>query len=130
MELRESNFQHSLAHLQIGDAVITNTVGAGPQRFGERACNDFYRNLRTGYGEVLAHYALVHGIEDLAHVIEDEQHNEFDEIGNFGKFAGRIALRKSGLAIVEKQLHHEKPDISAALRDALKHSVSTLINRT
>lgn len=130
MELRESNLQHTLAHLQIGEAVITNTVGAGGQRFGERACSDFYQNLQTSYADVLTHYAHTYRIEALAHIIEGEQHNEFDEIGDFGKFAGRIALRESGLAIVESQLHHERPDISKSLRVALQHSVATLMNRT
>lgn len=118
----EGDLKHSFAHIQIGDAVVQNTTGAQVERFTQAGLTGFFDELQDSYGTIFDQH-------QLAGIITSE-HHDFDAAGAFGKFAGRLAVRESGLVIIEKRLHHEAADslLSISLQGALRRSVGNLLH--
>lgn len=117
----DSDIKHALAHLEIGEPAVVATIEQ--RRYGALALNGFFAALRTGHREALSTYRNGLGPE----VIGYDESDELDHHGNFGVFAGRMALRESGIAIVEKYLHSGTPtELKAAMQSSLVNAVGRL----
>lgn len=117
---QDSDIRHSLAHIEIGEPAVQATVSG--QRFSADALSGFFDKLREGHRQALGNHS-----DALADIVGYEEHDELDEYGMFGQFAGRLAVRESGLAIIEKELHHATPpELQASLRDSLTGAVAVL----
>jgi len=112
--LTDKSVQHSLHHLMIGDAYVKNTI-VEKSSFSADQLNSFFGALRDGHREALSEFT------DFAEeVIGAREHHELDELGPYGQFAGKIALLSSGLAVVERELHHSSPPgLEGALTQSL-----------
>ena len=118
---RDEDIQHIISgHLGIGEGIIRVTVSE--RRFDPAKITDFFRELRTGHRKVLSAHD-----DRLAAVVGIEEHSELDEFGAFGQFAGRMAMHKSGLTIVESLLHDATPPgVQQAFTDSLTSAVQYL----
>ena len=86
----EHDIQHALAHLEIGAPAVEATMGE--HRFGQLALDNFFVTLRQGHREALTEHQ-----SSLGSVVGQEELHELDQHGIFGRFAGRMAVRESGL---------------------------------
>ena len=116
----DQDIRHGLAHLEIGERAVQVTIAES--RFSAEALTQFFSQLRSGHRAALSE----HG-DQLAAVIGNTEHDELDQLGIFGQFAGRMAIKESGLAIVESALHHSQPAaLQEGLRASLQSAVATL----
>lgn len=116
----DSDIRHGLAHIEIGAPVVQATIGE--QRFSAHALSRFFEQLRSGHKEALVDFSSA-----FEGVIGHKEHSQLDEFGMFGRFAGRLALTESGLAIIEQQLHGESPaNLQGSLRGSLTEAVGVL----
>ena len=116
----DQDIRHGLSHLEIGEPAVQATIAAN--RFSAEALSRFFTDLRNGHRAALA----VHN-DQLGSVVGSVEHRELDHYGIFGQFAGRMAIRESGLAVVESVLHHSYPaGLQDCLRASLKNAVATL----
>lgn len=113
----DGDIQHGLAHLMIGEAFIANTIDN--DRFPTSKLDHFFAVFRDSHRNALDQFT-----PQAAEIIGYDEHHELDDFGRHGKFAGRLSLRESGLAIVETELHHAAPD---GLNEALKASCATAV---
>lgn len=113
----DSEIKHGLAHLMIGEAFITNTITNN--RFPADRLDRFFAAFRDSHRAALGQFTT-----RAAEIIGHNEHHELDSFGPNGQFAGRIALRESGLAIVEQHLHHGAP---AGLNEALTASCASAV---
>jgi hypothetical protein len=116
------DIRHGLAHLEIGEIAVLATTGDQPQ-IPLEAVAVFFENLRQGHRKALANYD-----PELGKIIGDTPHEQFARFGMYGKFAGQLALIEtrevSGLAIIERKLHHATPPgLQAELRSSLTNAV-------
>lgn len=106
----------------IGRAFVSNTVGS--DRFSANQLDHFFGTFRSTHRSVLNDF-----IDRGDEIIGSDEHHELDQFGLAGKFAGRMSLRESGLAIVESKLHGSVPDgLEVALRKSCEAAVATLRN--
>ena len=116
----DEEIQHSLLHMEIGAGFITKTIIE--TGYTKRSLTDFFAQLRQGHGAALSQYD-----SGLAEVIGGSEHHELDHLGPFGIFAGRMAVRESGFALVEKVLHTvNDPSLQTALQGSLASAVGAL----
>ncbi len=114
----DADIQHGLAHMMIGEAFITNTIES--DRFPVQRVNQFFGVFRDSHRAALGEYT-----DRAAEIIGYDEHHELDMFGVHGKFAGRLSVRESGLAIIESELHHGMP---AGLEEALKSSCAAAVS--
>lgn len=112
----DHDIQHGLAHLGIGESAVVVTMAEN--RFSAEALQKFFSELRAGHAAALSQHS-----DQLASVIQLNEHSELDQYGIFGQFAGRMAIKETGLTIVEQILHHDdsielKEKLSVSLRNA------------
>lgn len=118
----DHDIQHALAHLEIGAPAVDATITQ--QRFGASALSNFFATLRNGHRNALASHD-----ERLKAVVGQQEMHDLDEYGVFGQFAGRMAIRESGLVTVESTLHHNPPELlRSALQASLTNAVGVLRN--
>ena len=116
----DHDIQHSLAHMEIGEPAVHATIT--DNQFPAANLINFFRELREGHRSALSQHS-----NTLVDVIGNAEHNELDEFGAFGQFAGRLAVRESGLATIESVLHHgSTPVLQDALRASLTSAVQSL----
>lgn len=115
------DIKHSLAHLEIGERVVMATA-TDKSEFTTQALTAFFEGLRNGHRDVLDAY-----YPHLADEIGYEEHDELDRFGVYGYFAGSLAVRESGLALIEHELHGVNPDgLQEELRASLVQAVAAL----
>jgi hypothetical protein len=114
----DGDIQHGLAHLMIGEAFIENTINT--ERFSNSKLNEFFDFFRTSHRNALAYFTT-----KAFDIIGLDEHHELDSYGSYGKFAGRLSVRESGLTIVETELHHNAPE---GLNEALNASCAAAVN--
>ncbi len=113
----DGDIQHGLAHLMIGEAFIANTIEN--DRFSAAQLDQFFGTFRESHRGALGQFTT-----RAAEIVGYDEHHELDDFGPHGKFAGKLSLRESGLAVVETELHHAAP---AGLNEALKASCATAV---
>lgn len=118
----DNDIRHALAHIEIGEAAVKATTGQ--QRFSPNTLSQFFRTLRESHREALVNYST-----KFTNVIGLQEHDELHHYGMFGQFAGRIAVRESGLATIERELHSlSPPELQTALRGSLTQAANILKN--
>ena len=118
----DHDIQHALAHMEIGALIVDTTIVQ--KRFGASAVEKFFSELRNGHRSALAEHDAA-----LGEIIGYEEEEELKTYGAFGTFAGRLAMRESGLIAVESALHHvSSNELSTAFRSSLRNAVTILKN--
>jgi hypothetical protein len=122
MNIDSEYIKHALSHLLIGDQFVQNTIET--RRFSAEKVDQFFASFRPSHRNALS---VCFGADIAREIIGEEEHHEFDALGAYGKFVGRMAIGESGLIKVERVLHGKHDDaLIANLTESCASAVKVL----
>ena len=114
----EEKVQHLLKdHMMIEPAYVENIIAT--PIFTGRQTDQFFESLRVGHKQVLT----VNEEPRLAACIGSNEHSDFDGLGVWARFAGKMAIHESGLVTLEDSLHRLPKSKSLILADQFNASI-------